>query len=114
MEAMAVAVGSSTTSSSMATALALSSQSMGGVRAGSMGPTRKMGLGSSMAGRMVAIPQRRKGDAMRLPRMGSKVARAEVEVKAQKEPMKDARPLFALLDIYDFICRWEVGWVGLD
>lgn len=114
MEAMAVAVGSSTASSSMATALTLSSQSMGDDRGGSVGTTRKMGLGSSMVGRMVAIPQRRKGDAMRLARMGSKVSRAEVEVKAQSEPMKNAPPLFPLLDLYDFICRWEFGWVGLD
>lgn len=114
MEAMAVAVGSSTASSSMATALMLSSQSMGDDRVGSIGTTRKMGLGSSMVGRMVAIPQRRKGDAMRLPRMGSKVSHAEVEVKAQSEPMKNAPPLFPLLDLYDFICRWEFGWVGLD
>lgn len=114
MEAMAVAVGSSTASSSMATALTLSSQCMGDDRVGSIGTTRKMGLGSSMVGRMVAIPQRRKGDAMRLARMGSKVSHAEVEVKAQSEPMKNAPPVFPLLDLYDFICRWEFGWVGLD
>ena len=115
MEAIAVTVGSSTAPSSMATALTLSSQWMGDDRVGSIGTARKMGLGSSMVGRMVAIPQRRKGDAMRLPlRMGSKVSRAEVEVKAQSEPMKDAPPLFPLLDLYDFICRWEFGWVGLE
>jgi hypothetical protein len=96
MEAMAVAVGSSTASSSMATALTLSSQCMGDDRVGSIGTTRKM------------------GDAMRLARMGSKVSHAEVEVKAQSEPMKDGPPVFPLLDLYDFICRWEVGWVGLD
>jgi len=67
---------------------------------------RKLGLESSMTGRLVAVPQRRR-DVMRMcmgeVRLAGEAVKKPAEIKAERERPKP--PAFPLLDLYQFICR---------
>lgn len=68
---------------------------------------RRLGLESLMKGRILAIPQRRRG-VMRMcmgeMQVAGGAANKVTEIKAESELSK-APPAFPLLDLYQFICR---------